>query len=921
MKLFSSLSFSLLNNIVISVLMNGLTAITVFFGSCSLFLLLSIVHFWYGISRYSSLWNSVVPTGLKGSTLDRNFSEIREICSYHHNGNDRINSPVLAFTITLPFTILFHMMAFLVTTAYFLLGLSRYGGTERKIPDPVITSIFLSNAVISSLWLLGGKAGIVFATLTIFFNQKAYNSLLFKRNFKDFCLSLVWGNLLVVNKKLTTGGTEIALSEKSIGCDIEEGMQQITTEPSAGEDKQYSPITLPSPIQFLPPLLGASSSSSANSLADQKAATSTNFSAATQQNFLTMMNDNAFCLHNNDERIKENQNNASPPETSLNETISKQPREALRQLVVTVKPAPQIVENNAVFEAVFETVLEKDAEDIEENKVDVEIKTEEVERSTKSSKKNFFGLSRRMFSSPRNKHNQSKKHGYETQGDDELSVEFLNPSDIHLGMENHPGTMEWRNIISESIQRFKIKSYTLRKHNWVMNQMHRKTFFTKEYGERRRKLKRKEIKERCRAFHDKQLHLNSQISVILDDLKDLKNNHNNSKSKSNSDHTRNSLAYNTPSQIKEKPGNFANMPSTREEYRTQKVNYTMSDSNYQAPKYDAASTAKESLVESFKDSTISTLTQSFNYPDDARSRPGEINIPSEKTIDSSSTFREAINGLLQCSPWIDNMNMLKEVGSKEMNDDSKTPRKNDTQTNDKQQQYEFSENVRIVVEDGNQKDSSNAPRKAYWRNFVEEESKAETSNELIPAVDLPPWKRRKSYPWRSDLQKKKTEKARENRSQSKGFALKQTKRVIAIWKKKQRKTEPYQKVGLEEKKKDSPRNLKTKENEKTDTFCGDDDRHEVVGNHRAPGENQRDIQLEPYDEIVDNPHFRAHLRSSQNDDPEMTTATKHTMYTKTTSADFGRECGAFVGIVGVCSHHPVTEQREDEGFLSDRVII
>lgn len=860
-----------------------------------------------------------MPTGLKGSTLDRNFSEIREICSYHHNGHDRTNSQMLPFVITLPFTILFHMIAFLVTTAYFLLGISRYGGKERTFPDPVVTSIFLSNASITSLWLLGGKAGIVFATLTIFFNQKAYNSLLFKRNFKDFCLSLVWGNLLVVHAKLKTDGTEIALSEKSIGRDIEEGMQQITTESNVGEYKQYSPVPLPPPIRFLPPLLGASSSSSANSLADQKTATPTNVSAVTQQNLLSMRNANAFSLHNDDERIKANKNNESPPESFIDETVSQQSKEALRQLV-TMKLAPQNLEKNIG--------LEKDVDGVKQNKVDIEIKTEEVERSTKSSKKKFFGLSRRMFSSPRNKYNQSKKKCFETQVDDELSVEFVNPSDIHLDIENHPGTIEWRNVIFESTQRFKIKSYTLRKHNWVMNQMHRKTFFVKEYGERRRKLKRKEIKERCKAFHDKQLHLNSQISVILDDLKDLKKNHNNSKSMS--DHTRNSFAYKIPSQIKEKPRNLPNMPSTGEENRTHKENYTMSDYNHQTPKkYDAASTANESLVDSSKDSTISTLTQSFilsDYPDDARSSPGEMNIPSDKeTIDSSSTFRDAINGLLQCTPWIDNMNMLKEAGSIELIDEKKTARKNDTQINGKQPQYEVSENVRIVVEDKNRKGSSNATRKPYWQNFVEQELKEETSDELIPAVDLLPWKQRKSYPWRSDLQKKKIEKARENRSQSKGAALKQTKRVISIWKKKKRKIEPYQVVL--EKKKDSSRNLKTKEKENTDTFCGDDDRHEMVGKHRGLVHDRREIHLEPYDEMLANSHTITQLRCSQNDDPEMNTATelntatKHTMYTKTPIIDFRRECGAFEGMTGVCSHHPVTEQREDEDFLSDDKLV
>jgi len=867
-----------------SVLMNGLTAITMFAGGCSLFFLLSIVHFWYGMSRYPSIWNSFVPIGLKGSTLDRNFAEIREICGYHHNGHNRTNSQIMPFVITLPFTIVFHMTAFLVTMAYYLLRISKKEGKERIFIDPVIISIFLSNGVITALWLLGGTIGIVFATLSIIFNQKVYNSLLFKKSLKDFCISLVFGNLLVVHEKLTTDVTEIALSEKPVGHDLEQVIKRITEESKAGGDKQYSSI------RYLPPLLGASNSSSTSSLVEQEKATSMNVSTATQQKFHSAINSNTSILRDDDERSETNQNNESPPENFIDEIFSQQSDEVL-QYVVTVISGSQKLDANKD--------LENDVEEVKQNHDDFEVKTLEVERSTKSSKKKFFGLSRRMFSSPRNKYDQSKKNSLQNQIDDELSAEFLNPSDVHLDIENYPGTMEWRNAISESIQRFKIKSYTLRKHNWVMNQMHGKPFFIKENGERRRKLKRKEIKKHCKAFHDKQLHFNSQISGILDDLKDLKKNHNNSKSVS--DHTRNGLAKKIPLHINEKADSYPNVSSTGEERMRHKEKYTMSDSNYQAPKYDAASTTKESLAESSQESTISTLTQSFIFFEHPNDR---------STIESTSTFRDAINGLLDCTPWIDNINLLKDIGPiKNRNEghydmidvQNTSPRNNGTQKDGKRLQHEDgSENLIEAEDDGNRRGSpTNVKRKPYWHNFVDEkktinpkfnkESKEETSRDFIPAVDLSSGKRRKFYPWRSDLQKKKTEKARENRSQSKDVAFKQ---IISIWKK--RKTEPYQ-IILQENVIYSSQNSKMKEKEKTDKFCKDD-RHEMVENHRCHIDNHREIDLKPYDEVLDDfpthdSYSRTHLRKSRDDDPEMNTSPKHSIHNKTSTIDYERECG------------------------------
>merc|ERR1711865_993605 len=128
-------------------------------------------------------------------------------------------------------------------------------------------------------------------------------------------------------------------------------------------------------------------------------------------------------------------------------------------------------------------------------------------------------------------------------------------------------------------------------HNWMMNQMQNRTFFVKEDRQRRRKLKRKEIKERSKLFHNKQLRLRHHIFGILDDLSDLQQSHNNSKS--NSDHTRKSIVDITPLEMNENENRNRNHKNDQ-----------------QKSTVDALSSAIDSHVESSKDSTISTLTQS-----------------------------------------------------------------------------------------------------------------------------------------------------------------------------------------------------------------------------------------------------------------------------------------------------------------------
>ena len=850
-----------------------------------------------------------MPTGLKGSTLDRNFKEIKETCGYHYNGHNRTNSQVIPFVITLPFTILFHAIAFLVTATFYLLRILRIEEMQGgKLPDPVNTSIFISNTLISSFWFLGGTRGIVFATLTIIFNQKAFNSLLFKKNLKDFFISLIFGNLLVVDEKMSSSVTEIALSEKRAAFDLEEGVKNTKAKDKVDEGIQYSPASLP-PVRYLPPLLGVSTSSSTNSLVDKDMASPENYSSVTPPIYSKIVKEKIVVEQNGEEEAAIDVKEESPMDIFVDEIASQHSNEAL-QHIVTVESTPRKFEEIAC--------LENDEECDQRNEVDIETRTERVETSRKLSKKGLLDLSRRIFSSPRSKYMHSKAFNLQQQDDDdEVSVEFLDPTDVHFDIENHPGTLEWRNAISESIQKFHIKSYTLRKHNWVMSQMHGKSFYVNENGNRRRKLKRKEIKECCKVFHDKQVHVNSQIFGILDDLKNLRKNISHSKSssvnhsksnsvshsKSNSEHTKFTFT-NMPSKANEKPGRFANVTSTGEKSRENKEVYAMIDAKYKTPKSDAASTAKESHVGS-KDSSVSTLTQSYidsEHPENTRSSlcmdgvNGKILQPNG----DSATFKDAINGLLRCSPWIENINSLKQNASKEENgseqidstDVQNTTRMINASKSAGQPQCEASEN-HLENEKGKPKESSTATLQQCLPILFDVPEIFTPNSEDKPKDE--------QSSWRSDLQKKKIEKAREDRSQSKKIAVKETKFLVAPWQTGQTAT-------------DSSRNSKTVVEENLNE-SGGDDRHEIANDSRGGVDNEREFNFKYDDGIVDNSTSWINSRSPSVGDPEMSVSPSKFVH-KMSNFGLGRECDVFDGISDACSHLSVSERREEEDFRS-----
>ena len=709
----------------------------------------------------------MVPAELKGSDLDENFAEIRDICSYYCNGHDKMRPQLAAFLITLPFTVIYHFNSLVTTLLYFSFGIPR---SDTRFPSPVTLGLFVSNILIASFWFWGGKVGWILTTIAAIFNQNFYNSLLFKRNLRDFMLSFVFGNILVIQNKKSekvdasskTDATAVKLSERAlINDDVEAG----NTETSRQEMKIFkrngkTPVARTS-HDF-------SISSSANSLVEK----------GSKENSADESIKSRVRIS-----VEDNQEDVLPQNTD--------------QQISHFTGDDSISRHNLMHIA---TVLAQSNE------------RDDTTRSQRSVQ-NLIKPQKTTTELPTHRESQPSISTPPT--------EFLNPYDIYLDLENHPGTITFRNVISDSIDKFPLKKYTFRKHLWVMRKLQGRLFFIQEECQRRRKLSRAEIKEKCKLLHNKQVGLRSQIAGILSDLQYLKKSH--TSSKSNSDHSRNSKSIrNIPLEISETLSANLNDEIIEDHPRNEPTSRAKQPSNF-----DASSIAKDSHVDSHvdssKESTISSLTQSNGaFPDQqpkARSTPwiqGSADIlrePNESTLAAaagcggdSTHIRDAINGLLEYTSWLENLNPLREEPIPTQ------PKEDQGNATAIQQQVS---GVPSEVIDDVYTGGFEGGKDPYWRSLVDGPTKKTSkskdpstthrnllieSNEAIPpqtihwdadnrefidTTDFNSRKRPKAFPlWRRALRKSNRQNETDKPCEKNDIAFKANNRMPSVWRRK-----------------------------------------------------------------------------------------------------------------------------------------
>mmetsp|Transcript_1825 Transcript_1825/g.3824 ORF Transcript_1825/g.3824 Transcript_1825/m.3824 type:complete len:223 (-) Transcript_1825:222-890(-) len=218
------------------------------------------------------------------------------------------------------------------------------------------------------------------------------------------------------------------------------------------------------------------------------------------------------------------------------------------------------------------------------------------------------------------------------------------------------------------------------------------------------------------------------------------------------------------------------------------------------------------------------------------------------------------------------------------------------------------------------------PRFNELKNEGNDNISREKALDSVSAVNSPNKRSRKLYPWRSDLQKKRIEKARESRSRNREIAMKQTKRVLSIWKKKKKKTKKHE-VVVEETTPRNYGNLRPKEKENTN-LSFQEERQPMADSHKPDDINHREMHcpLLPHDGIVngkqeqdlriDTSNLGTHLMCYPIDDPEMNISDMKisAMYSKPLNIDYGTDCDHAFQITEVCS--PImTDQRQDQHFF------
>jgi hypothetical protein len=101
--------------------------------------------------------------------------------------------------VSIPFTAFNHFVASLVLIIDNSLKKNKATDLHTINPTPpLLWVIFSSNVMVTFMWLAGGPTWMAFAALNLIFNQQLYNSLLFRRGFDEFLLSVVLGNFITI---------------------------------------------------------------------------------------------------------------------------------------------------------------------------------------------------------------------------------------------------------------------------------------------------------------------------------------------------------------------------------------------------------------------------------------------------------------------------------------------------------------------------------------------------------------------------------------------------------------------------------------------------------------------------------------------------------------------------------------------------
>jgi len=194
----------------------GLTFFVGLVGSIAFLASLNLIHLWYGFSRYNTFGENLSIGIFSGQAIDHRFEQIRDVCSFHANGDYRRRNQSISIFLTLPFTICYH-----ATTGVFFIGswIAKKLANKQMPYAPPFWGILLTNCACTGLWLFGGNVWMGIAVLYLIIQQRLYSSLLCRRGFPDFLLSAIVGNIFTIESEAAMSTLLDHIDDNCIGHD------------------------------------------------------------------------------------------------------------------------------------------------------------------------------------------------------------------------------------------------------------------------------------------------------------------------------------------------------------------------------------------------------------------------------------------------------------------------------------------------------------------------------------------------------------------------------------------------------------------------------------------------------------------------------------------------------------------------------
>jgi hypothetical protein len=160
----------------------------------------------------------------------------------------------------MPFTIFNHIIVYAFFQICQVARTFGHAGDDNDFSVSAVWGIYVVNVGMAVVWLAGGPFLMALTAAILIFNQNFYNSLLFRRSFEDFGLSLVFGNFLTVqltvedapvfNEEATDVSSELSLEVGRVDkgnsiCASEERKSQLSAPKSSSKEEPAAEKTTP----------------------------------------------------------------------------------------------------------------------------------------------------------------------------------------------------------------------------------------------------------------------------------------------------------------------------------------------------------------------------------------------------------------------------------------------------------------------------------------------------------------------------------------------------------------------------------------------------------------------------------------------------------------------------------------------------